>query len=146
MSQLNELKLVAVKKPRHIPAVQVKRNKLSSRLWEQIQLARSQVDGTEFKVMKNRTFKDRETGLSKQMSVPKRLKPWWFVADDGRICVSIRYGSQILELAESKHSVEVESATDLINALEVIKSAVEAGDLDVQIDLASKRLRGGFSR
>ena len=40
MSVLSNLKLVAVKKPRNMPAIVVRRNKLSSKLWEQIQLQR----------------------------------------------------------------------------------------------------------
>ena len=146
MSKLSDLKLVAVKKQRHIPAVQMRRNKLSSKLWEQIQLAKSQLDGTEFKVMKNRTFKDKETGIQKQVSVPKRLKPWWFVSEDGKVCLSVRYGSQTLELAKGKHSVEVDSASELIKVLEVMKAAVESGELDKQIELASLALRTGFTR
>lgn len=146
MSQLDNLKLVAVSKPRHIPAVQMRRNKLSSKLWEQIELAKSQIDGTEFKVMKNRTFTDRESGLKKQLSVPKRLKPWWFVSEDGKVCVSIRYGSRTIELAKGKPSVEVGSAEDLVKALESIKAAVEAGELDAQIAKASTSLRSGFKQ
>jgi len=46
VSTLNNLKLTAEKKPQHIAPVQQRRNKLSHRLWEQIQLAKSQVDGT----------------------------------------------------------------------------------------------------
>ena len=52
MSQLSHLKLVAVKKPRNMPAIVIRRNKLGSKLWEQIQLAKSQLDGTPFVVMK----------------------------------------------------------------------------------------------
>ena len=44
MSTLSTLKLVAVKKPTHIPALQHRRNKLSAKLWEQINLAQSQID------------------------------------------------------------------------------------------------------
>ena len=40
MSALSNLKLVAVKKPTHMPAIVIRRNKLSSKLWEQIQLAK----------------------------------------------------------------------------------------------------------
>lgn len=144
MSTLSTLKLVAVKKPRHIPAVQIRRNKLSSKLWEQIQLAKSQMDGTEFKVMKNRVFVDQESGLKKQLSVPKRLKPWWFVAENGKVCFSVRYGSWTLELAKGKPSIEVANGDELIQALEAVKKAVEAGELDSQIETASASLRSGF--
>ena len=144
MSQLDNLKLVAVSKPRYIPVVQMRRNKLSRKLWEQIELAKSQIDSAEFKIMKNRTFTDRESGLKKQLSVPKRLKPWWFVSEDGKVCVSIRYGSKTIELAKGKSSVEVASAEDLVKALESIKTAVEAGELDAQIEKASNSLKCGF--
>ena len=144
MSTLNNLKLSADKKPQHIAPVQQRRNKLSHRLWEQIQLAKSQVDGTEFVLKKYRSFKDQETGLRKQIEVPKRIRPWWFVAANGKVCISIKYGTSVLELAKGKSSVEVDSPQDLIKALEAIKGAVEAGELDGQIELASTNLRAGF--
>ena len=85
MSTLNNLKLTAEKKPQHIAPVQQRRNKLSHRLWEQIQLAKSQVEGTSFKVTKYKSFKDQETGINKQIEVPKRIRPWWFVAANGKV-------------------------------------------------------------
>ncbi len=144
MSTLNNLKLTAEKKPRHIAPVQQGRNKLSHRLWEQIQLAKSQVDGTEFVVKKYRSFKDQETGLRKQLEVPKRIRPWWFVSANGKVCISIKYGTSVLELAKGKPSVEVDNPQALIQALETIKQAVEAGELDAQIEIASTNLRAGF--
>jgi hypothetical protein len=144
VSTLNNLKLTAEKKPQHIAPVQQRRNKLSHRLWEQIQLAKSQVDGTEFVVKKYRSFKDQETGLRKQIEVPKRIRPWWFVSANGKVCISIKYGTSVLELAKGKPSIEVDSPQDLIKALEAIKGAVEAGELDGQIEIASTNLRAGF--
>ncbi len=146
MSALSNLKLVAVKKPTHMPAIVIRRNKLSSKLWEQIQLAKSQMDGTPFVVMKYKTVKDRETGLRKQVEVPKRIKPWWFQSEQGKVCVSVKYGSWTIELAKGKPSVEVSSGEDLIKALESIKTAVETGELDQQIQTASSSLRSGFKR
>ena len=146
MSTLSTLKLVAVKKPSHMPAIVIRRNKLSSKLWEQIQLAKSQLEGTPFVVMKYRSMVDRETGLRKQVELPKRIKPWWFQSEQGKVCVSVKYGSWTIELAKGKPSVEVASAQDLIKTLETIKSAVEAGELDAQIETASASLRSGFKR
>ncbi len=146
MSALNSLKLVAVKKPRNIPAIVTRRNKLSSKLWEQINLAKSQMDGKPFVVMKYRSVKDPATGLRKQVEVPKRIKPWWFQSEQGRVCVSVKYGSWTIELAKGKPSVEVASGEELVNALTAIKQAVEAGELDQQIEIASSSLRSGFKR
>ena len=146
MSVLSHLKLVAVKKPRNMPAIVVRRNKLSSRLWEQIQLAKSQMEGTQFVVTKFRSVKDRETGLLKQVEVPKRIKPWWFQSNEGKVCFSVRYGSWTIDLAKGKPSVEVESGEALVKALTTIKIAVEAGELDSQIEIASAKLRSGFGK
>ena len=146
MSALTALKLVTLKKPVHQPAIVIRRNKLSSRLWEQIQLAKGQISGTPFVLMKFRSIKDKETGIRKQVEVPKRIKPWWFQTEEGKVCVSIRYGSWIIELAKGKPSIQVDSGDDLVKALETVKAAVEAGDLDSQIELASSSLGSGFKR
>ena len=144
MTVISELKLVADKKPRNMPVVVVRRNKLAAKLWEQIQLAKSQIDGTPFVIHKFRSVRDPESGVKKQVEVPKRIKPWWFQSEAGKVCIAIRYGSYTLELDKGKPSIEVASAADLIKTLEVIKTAVEAGELDAQIELASKNLRQNF--
>ena len=144
MSALTSLKLVCAKKPTNIPPVVLRRNKLSAKLWEQIELARGQTTGKPFVVIKNRTIKDSETGLRKVVEVPKRLRPWWWISESGKVCVSVRYGSKVLELSKGKSAVEVASPEDLIKTLETVRSAVEAGDLDAQIEAASGVLKAGF--
>ena len=146
MSTLDGLKLSTAKKPAHISAVVFRRNKLSNQLWQQIQLAKSQIEGTSFAVKKFRTVKDKETGLRKSVEVNKRLREWWFKNEQGKVCVSIKYGSQLIELAKGKHSVECDTAQGLIKALEQIKSAVEQGEFDTQIETASMTLRKGFTK
>lgn len=146
MSTLDSLKLTTAKKPTHIPAIVFRRNKLSNKLWEQIQLAKSQIDGTPFVVTKFKSVKDKETGLRKQVEIPKRIREWWFRNDAGKVCVSVKYGTKVIELAKGKHSVEVENAQALVKALELVKQAVEAGELDAQIESASGALKLGFKR
>jgi len=146
MSALDGLRLTAAKKPTHIPAIVFRRNKLSNKLWEQIQLAKSHIDGTPFIVTKFRTIKDKETGLRRQVEIPKRIREWWFKNDAGKVCVSVRYGTKVIELAKGKHSVEVENAEALVKALEIIKTAVEAGELDAQIETASGVLKAAFKK
>lgn len=146
VSTLNGLKLSTAKKPTHIPQIVFRRNKLSNKVWEQIQLAKSQLDGTSFVVKKFRSVIDKETGLRKQVEVPKRLREWWFMNEQGKMCVSIRYGTQMIELAKGKYSIEVESAQALIKALETVKQAVESGELDNQITNASINVRRAFDK
>ncbi len=47
-------------------------------------------------------------------------------------------------MAKGKPSIEVSNAEELVNALIAVKEAVEAGELDSQIQTASASLRSGF--
>lgn len=143
MATLASLKLVAAKKPLNLPPVVHRRNKLSSKVYEQIQLARSQNEGTAFAPTRTKTVTNSE-GQRVQITQPKRVKPWWFVAESGKCCIAIRYGSKVLELAKGKTAIEVASAGALIDALEAVNAAVIAGELDGQIEAASGQLRSAF--
>jgi hypothetical protein len=146
MSTLTSLKLVATKKPINISPVLVRRNKLIAKLWEQIQLAQCEAVGERYQPKRLRTVRDRDTGLIKTLEVPKRVKPWWWISESGKVCVSIRYGSKVLELSKGKTSIEIGGSQDLVPALETVKVAVLAGELDSQIEAASGALRSGFKR
>ncbi len=143
MATLASLKLVSAKKPSNLPPVVHRRNKLSSKVYEQIQLARSQNEGTAFTPTRTKTVTNTE-GQRVQITQPKRVKPWWFVAESGKCCIAIRYGSKVLELAKGKTAIEVASASALIDALEAVNAAVIAGELDGQIEAASGQLRSAF--
>jgi hypothetical protein len=146
MSTLNTLKLVNQVKPQHVPDVVKRRYKLSNKLWEQIQLARSQFLNEPFAVTKMKTVKNVDTGTSETISVNKRIRPWWFNSDTGSMCVTIKYGTKVIELAKGKPSIEVSGKDQLISTLELVKKAVEAGELDQQIDQASGALRSNFKK
>jgi len=146
MSTLDTLKLVAVKKPTHTPTVVIRRQKLASKVWEQLQLAKSQIEGTKFEVKKYRSYTDKESGLRKQVEVSKRIREWWFRNEQGKVCVAIKYGTRVLELAKGKHSIEVNSADELIKVLELVKQAVELGELDQQLEQASGSVRMSFEK
>jgi hypothetical protein len=87
-----------------------------------------------------------DTGIRRQIEVAKRVKAWWFTADNGKLAVSVRYGTRLIELGKGKFAVEVGSDKDLLPVLEVLKAAVLAGELDTQIEAASVKLRSGFGK
>jgi len=68
------------------------------------------------------------------------------VSETGKVCICIRYGAKLIELAKGKSAIEVSSGEELIKTLELIKRAVEAGELDSQIEIASTKLKEGFKR
>ncbi|MBT8607975.1 hypothetical protein G6656_06735 [Polynucleobacter paneuropaeus] len=143
MSTLDSLKLVAVTKPAKLPPIVQRRNKLSDKLWEQIQLAEAKSNGGTYAPLKSKRIKDIE-GNIKLLDVPKRIKPWWFTAQNGKVCLILRYGSKALEIAQGKTAIELDKPTELIPTLQKIKTAVEAGELDHLIDVATEAVKLGF--
>jgi hypothetical protein len=76
--------------------------------------------------------------------MPVRIKAWWWVGEKGETLLSVHYGSKTLELSKGKSAIEVASAADLPAVFDVLISAVQANELDTQIESASVKLRDGF--
>jgi hypothetical protein len=146
MSALNNLKFVAAKRPTQLSSIQVRRNKLSNRLWSQINLAKALQNGENYTEKKFRTVKDRHTGESRSVELNKRVRQMWFVGENGKVCLQVKYGSKIIEFAKGKNAIEVSSADELIAVLTVVKKAVEEGQLDVQIENISKEIKKRFAK
>ena len=145
MSALTGLKLVAAKRPQAATPIVQRRNKLSSQLFQQIELARCLSEGKTYAPMRLRNIRDKLTGERRTVEAVKRVRQWWFVADSGKVCLQVRYGTRVMELAKGKNSIEVANAAELMTVLSVVKSAVEAGDMDAQIDAASAAVRERFA-
>jgi hypothetical protein len=41
--------------------------------------------------VRTRSYKDTEKGLRKQVAAPKRVKQWWFTADNGKLIVNVSH-------------------------------------------------------
>ena len=123
-----------------------RRQKLSTKLAEQIQLAKAQQSGTEFSPVRLRTVKDEATGQSRKVEVPKKIKPWWWTDDTGKLCITVRYGARTLEIVEGKNAIETDSIADVITSLQVIRTAVDSGELDKRIDAVMGQVKAGFAK
>jgi hypothetical protein len=118
---------------------------LGKKLWEQIQLAQAHLAGKQFTTTRFQTVRD-DDGVRRSVEVPKTVRAWWWNSDNGKIALNVRYGARVVELAKGKSTIEVAAPTDLIPTLELIKKAVEAGELDKEIETASIKLREGFTK
>ena len=146
MSGLNALKLVQAKREKGNSPQHARRQKLSSKLAEQIQFAKAQQSGTEFSPVRVRTVKDEATGQSRKVEVPKKLKPWWWIDEKGKLCITVRYGARTLEIVEGKNAIETDTIADVITSLQVIRTAVDSGELDKRIDAVMGQVKAGFAK
>lgn len=146
MSALINLKLVTGKRLSGQPLIVQRRNRLIAKIWEQTQLAKAQQEGSTFAPVIFRSVKNVDTGERTTTEVTKRVRPWWWTADNGKVCLNVKYGSKVLELAKGKAAIEVGTFNDLVSTLDILKAAVAAGELDAQIEAVSSVLRSGFAK
>lgn len=137
MSILNSLKIVAAKKPTSLPPVIDRRNKLIAKLFEQAELATAVQNGTTYAPTCIRTVKDKETGARHEITRLKRIRQWWWNSENGKVCFTVKYGNKAIELAKGKNAIEVSNLKELVETFGAIKVAVEAGELDMQIEASS---------
>lgn len=119
---------------------------LIAKLNGQVAYAQAEQAGSVYAATHMRTVKDQTSGERKCIEMPKRVKPWWFADDSGKLCLVVKYGTKPLELAKGKVAIELAAQTHLIPALETLKAAVSAGELDAQIEAMSGTLRKGFAK
>ena len=144
-SSLAALKLTAARKPRALPDVVKRRNKLLSKLKEQRELALAQSEGRTYVPRRLRTMRDAD-GNTTVREVPVRIKPWWWTGEKNETLLSVFYGSKTLELGKGKTAVEIANPRELVNTLDVLIIATQNAELDAQIDTASCKLREGFKK
>ncbi len=143
MTAIAKLKLVSVQAEKKSP-MNLRRAKLTGKLTDQIAAAKAAAEGSVYASKRTKFVQDGESGERKQVEVATRVKPWWWKAASGKINLALRYGSKPIELAKGKNAIEVGSMDELVAALEAVKEAANAGELDAQIEAASGALRAGF--
>ena len=145
MTFIAKFKLVASKRERNLSPIVVRRNKLASKIEEQLQLATAQKEGRLYapKRIKNVT---NDAGERVAIETTKRVKEWFWTTPANKINLSVRYGSKTLELAKGKNAIELSAGEELLSTLSMLKDAVIAGELDDAITNASDNLRAGFSK
>ena len=143
---LNTLKLTAARKSRSLPDVVKRRNKLLHKLMEQRELAAALEQGQHYAPKRLRSLRDADTGARVVKEVAVRIKPWFWTGEKGECLLAINYGSKQIELQKGKTAIDVGGTDKLVTVLETVITAVKNGELDVQIEAASSKLRDGFKK
>lgn len=146
MTTLAQLKLVSAKRPTQLSPIAQRRNKVVKRIAEQIELATAHAAGRQYAPTRMRSVKDDATGETKTVETAKRVKAWWWNADNGKLVLSLRYGAKVIELAKNKSAIELNSTDELVPTLTVLRDAVMNGELDTQIETVSAATKAGFKK
>lgn len=144
MSTLSALKLTAAKRSNGVSPQTQRRIKLTRKIDDQIALAKAISAGSTYTTSRFRTVRE-DDGSTRSVEIQRNVRPWWFPTETGKIALNVRYGARVIEFSKGKTAIEVATNEDLLNALNLVRKAVESGELDVQIEAASIKLREGFA-
>lgn len=145
MAYLDSLKVVLATRPANLPPIIYRRNNLISKLDEQLHCAKAKSEGREYYVERTKTVTN-DAGERIRFAHQKRINPWWYRGADGKLVLEVRYANKRLELVKGKTGIEIESIDSLIPALELIKKAVESGELDNSINATAQSIRGKIAK
>jgi hypothetical protein len=147
MSTLNNLKLVVSKKHQTVAPIVIRRNKLCSKLDEQLALCEAQKAGNTYAPKRLKTFVNKQTGERMTAEVVKRVREWFWVSDNGKINLSIKYGAKTLPLnKKGANAIELSTGDELIETLKSLKLMVANGELDYAINEVSTATREAFNK
>ena len=79
--------------------------------------------------------------------VVKRVKEWFWVSDNGKINLAVKYGAKTLPLnKKGANAIELANGDELITTLKALKVAVANGELDEAIAEVSEATRLAFGK
>jgi len=147
MSTLNNLKLVVSIKHQTVAPIVIRRNKLCAKLDEQLALCEAQKAGNTYAPKRLKTFVNKQTGERMTAEVVKRVREWFWVSDNGKLNLAIKYGAKTLPLnKKGANAIELNNGDELIDTLKSLKLMVANGELDYAMNEVSKATRDSFAK
>ena len=143
---LSSLTIVQAKRQSLADPIVFRRMKLIRKLDEQINLANAVLNGTTYVVKRLKNIKNEQSGEIRSFEVVRYVRPMFFKATNNKLCVQVRYGSKVVELAKGKNAIQVDDEKTLVKVLETVRSAVFNGELDEQIAIASDAVKTRFKK
>ena len=125
MELLKKMKLVKHERTGEIDPVLQRRSKLMIKIDEQINL----ITNPKTELAETVIVKDAD-GRDKQLNVGKRVLRWWQIGMNGKIKLTVRYGSRPLQFAKGFDAIEVADTNEVVDVLEKFIEATERGELD----------------
>jgi hypothetical protein len=122
------------------------RQKLIDRISDQIELAHAIEAGASYQRTRFRRVQDLETGDITQVPTKTRVRPWWIEDRDGSILLWVKYGNQNLEVQKGKTAIRLASKQEITSTLDLVRTAVRAGEFDDKIKGAVKGFQERFRK
>jgi hypothetical protein len=147
MSIVTTLKLITTVKSSAVSPVLLRRNKLLAKVQEQLDMCEAKRNQQTYAPKRLKTITNKETGERTTIETIKRVKEWFWITEDGKINLAVKYGAKTLPLnKKGANAIELMNGTALIGTLHKLKEAVIAGEFDDAISEVSDATRKAFKK
>lgn len=147
MSIVTNLKLITTAKRTALSPIIQRRQKLLTKVQEQLDLCEAQRNQQTFAPKRIKTVINKETGERTTVETVKRVKEWFWTTDNGKINLAVKYGAKTLQLnKKGANAIEITNGTELIGTLHKLKEAIVAGEFDDAISEVSDMTRKSFNK
>jgi hypothetical protein len=149
-SIIDTLTLSDATKKQALPAHVQLRMKLLAAIELQQQGAAAELSGKTFTKKVDRWVEDPNTGERTKAQADGRFRKWWWVGENGRVLLEVRYANKPLEIKPNKRVIDIGTAEQIIPTLEKIAAAIKSGELDKALNnalaLRRKELKGSKAK
>lgn len=145
MAILGNLKFVNASRVTRLTDTERRRLKLVDKLDDQIKCVEAAIKN-QVHTKSKLVWRTNDYGQEEQVTITRTIRPWWWQDIKGLIYVSIKYGTQNLELLKGKGAIQVSSLDELLRIFTTIKQATVAGELDTQLDQAGIKTASRFRK
>jgi len=76
----------------------------------------------------------------------KTNRTWFWMSEDGKVYLQIKYGKLPLELGKGKFAIQCKSLDDVLSNLAIVETLVNKGEFDPMLTLISKEIRSKFGK
>jgi hypothetical protein len=147
MSIVTNLKLITTVKSSAVSPILLRRNKLLIKVQEQLDMCEAKRNQQPYAPKRLKTIVNKETGERTTVETIKRVKEWFWITEDGKINLAVKYGAKTLPLnKKGANAIELMNGTALIGTLHKLKEAVIAGEFDDAISEVSDATRKAFKK
>ena len=120
---------------------------MANKIAEQLALCEAQKSGQQYQPKVSRTYTNKQTGERMTVETVKRVRQWFYISPEGKINLTLKYGSKVLPLnKKGANAIELSTGDDLIATLKNLQTAVLNGDLDEAINEVSEMTRNTFKK
>ena len=88
----------------------------------------------------------QQTLVESYKSGEKTHRVWFWMSEDGKIYLQIKYGKVSLELSKGKFAILCNSLDDVTSNLAIVETLVNKGEFDIILTAASKTIRSKFMK